>query len=110
MICISSTLLFGIRLWVVPIHVKHDTLVSVSVSLIFGMLVFLCFYCLGRSILITTSLFYFQEMTSDAHVISTRYTKSVIKSCAALSYVEAQARMDDRCMTCLLVLFLKFHS
>ncbi|KAF8405573.1 hypothetical protein HHK36_010480 [Tetracentron sinense] len=27
--------------------------------------------------------------------ISTRYTKSVIKSCAALSYVEAQARMDD---------------
>ncbi|GKA62546.1 exosome complex exonuclease RRP44 homolog A [Tanacetum coccineum] len=37
-----------------------------------------------------------EEMTSDAHVISTRYTKSVIKSCAALSYVEAQARMDDR--------------
>ncbi|KAL4566336.1 hypothetical protein LXL04_030450 [Taraxacum kok-saghyz] len=35
------------------------------------------------------------EMTPEAHVISTRYTKSVIKSCAALSYVEAQARMDD---------------
>ncbi|TMW90047.1 hypothetical protein EJD97_016266 [Solanum chilense] len=35
------------------------------------------------------------EMTPDAEVISTRYTKSVIKSCAALSYVEAQARMDD---------------
>lgn len=36
-------------------------------------------------------------MTPDAEVISTRYTKSVIKSCAALSYVEAQVRMDDRC-------------
>ncbi|XP_060193926.1 exosome complex exonuclease RRP44 homolog A [Lycium barbarum] len=35
------------------------------------------------------------EMTPDAEIISTRYTKSVIKSCAALSYVEAQARMDD---------------
>lgn len=36
-------------------------------------------------------------MTPEAEIISTRYTKSVIKSCAALSYVEAQARMDDRC-------------
>jgi len=36
-------------------------------------------------------------MTPEADVISTRYTKSVIKSSAALSYVEAQARMDDRC-------------
>lgn len=35
------------------------------------------------------------EMTPDAEIISTKYTKSVIKSCAALSYVEAQARMDD---------------
>ncbi|CAJ1974555.1 unnamed protein product [Sphenostylis stenocarpa] len=35
------------------------------------------------------------EMTAEADVISTRYTKSVIKSSAALSYVEAQARMDD---------------
>ncbi|XP_010918351.1 exosome complex exonuclease RRP44 homolog A isoform X1 [Elaeis guineensis] len=35
------------------------------------------------------------EMTPEAEIISTRYTKSVIKSCAALSYVEAQARMDD---------------
>lgn len=41
--------------------------------------------------------FFFQEMTPDADIISTRYTKSVIKSCAALSYVEAQAKMDDRC-------------
>ncbi|KAI3685444.1 hypothetical protein L6452_34687 [Arctium lappa] len=32
----------------------------------------------------------------EAHVISTKFTKSVIKSCAALSYVEAQSRMDDR--------------
>lgn len=38
-----------------------------------------------------------QEMTPDADIISSRYTKSVIKSCAAMSYVEAQARMDDRC-------------
>nr|AID55111.1 exosome complex exonuclease RRP44 [Cocos nucifera] len=35
------------------------------------------------------------EMTPEAEIIYTRYTKSVIKSCAALSYVEAQARMDD---------------
>ncbi|KAL7231184.1 hypothetical protein ACSBR2_009452 [Camellia fascicularis] len=35
------------------------------------------------------------EMTPEAEIISTRFTKSVIKSCAALSYVEAQARMDD---------------
>ncbi|CDP01774.1 unnamed protein product [Coffea canephora] len=35
------------------------------------------------------------EMTPRAEIISTKYTKSAIKSCAALSYVEAQARMDD---------------
>ncbi|KAL5706081.1 Exosome complex exonuclease RRP44 A [Ranunculus cassubicifolius] len=35
------------------------------------------------------------EMTPEAEIISTRYTKSVIKSCAAMSYLEAQARMDD---------------
>lgn len=35
-------------------------------------------------------------MTPEAEIVSMRYTKSVIKSCAALSYVEAQARMDDR--------------
>uniref|UniRef100_A0A7C9AS55 Uncharacterized protein n=1 Tax=Opuntia streptacantha TaxID=393608 RepID=A0A7C9AS55_OPUST len=35
------------------------------------------------------------EMTPQADIISTRFTKSVIKSSAALSYVEAQARMDD---------------
>ncbi|XP_022855042.1 exosome complex exonuclease RRP44 homolog A [Olea europaea var. sylvestris] len=35
------------------------------------------------------------EMTPEAEIISTRYTKTIIKSSAALSYVEAQARMDD---------------
>ncbi|KAG6387681.1 hypothetical protein SASPL_152873 [Salvia splendens] len=35
------------------------------------------------------------EMTPGAEIISTRYTKAIVKSCAALSYVEAQARMDD---------------
>ena len=35
-------------------------------------------------------------MSSEAEIISTRYTKSVIKSVAAMSYIEAQARMDDR--------------
>lgn len=35
------------------------------------------------------------EMTPQAEIISTKYTKSIIKSCAALSYIEAQARMDD---------------
>ncbi|CAL5332756.1 unnamed protein product [Camellia sinensis] len=36
-----------------------------------------------------------EEMTPEPKIISTRFTKSVIKSCAALSYVEAQARMND---------------
>ncbi|KAL6521386.1 Exosome complex exonuclease RRP44 A [Orobanche gracilis] len=35
-------------------------------------------------------------MTLEAKVMCTRYTKAIIKSWAALSYVEAQARMDDR--------------
>lgn len=35
-------------------------------------------------------------MTSEAEIESVRFTKSVIKSSAALSYIEAQARMDDR--------------
>lgn len=35
-------------------------------------------------------------MNPEAEIISTRFTKSIIKSSAALSYVEAQARMDDR--------------
>nr|XP_029151972.1 exosome complex exonuclease RRP44 homolog A isoform X2 [Arachis hypogaea] len=35
------------------------------------------------------------EMTPEADIVSSRFTKSVIKSSAALSYVEAQARMDD---------------
>ncbi|ONK80292.1 uncharacterized protein A4U43_C01F16010 [Asparagus officinalis] len=35
-------------------------------------------------------------MTLEAEILSSRYTKSVIKSCAAMPYVEAQARMDDR--------------
>ncbi|KAL6524421.1 Exosome complex exonuclease RRP44 A [Orobanche hederae] len=34
-------------------------------------------------------------MTPEAEIISTRYGKAIVKSCAALSYVEAQARMDD---------------
>lgn len=40
--------------------------------------------------------FSIQVMTSDAEIESVMFTKSVIKSSAALSYVEAQARMDDR--------------
>ncbi|XP_010548201.1 PREDICTED: exosome complex exonuclease RRP44 homolog A [Tarenaya hassleriana] len=39
------------------------------------------------------------EMGPEAEIISTRYTKSVIRSAAALSYVEAQARMDDSRLT-----------
>lgn len=35
------------------------------------------------------------EMTPEAEIILTKHTKSVIKSRAALSYIEAQARMDD---------------
>ncbi|KAL8479719.1 hypothetical protein ACS0TY_026593 [Phlomoides rotata] len=42
-----------------------------------------------------TGLFCYMEMTPKAEIISTRYTKAIVKSCAALSYVEAQARMDD---------------
>ncbi|XP_047310159.1 exosome complex exonuclease RRP44 homolog A [Impatiens glandulifera] len=39
------------------------------------------------------------EMTPEADIISTSYTKSVIKSSAALSYGEAQSRMDDSRLT-----------
>ncbi|KAF2575535.1 hypothetical protein F2Q70_00000958 [Brassica cretica] len=39
------------------------------------------------------------EMSPEAEIISTRFTKSIIKSSAALSYVEAQARMDDSRLT-----------
>ncbi|KAG2323305.1 hypothetical protein Bca4012_058794 [Brassica carinata] len=39
------------------------------------------------------------EMSPEAQIISTRFTKSIIKSSAALSYVEAQARMDDSRLT-----------
>eukprot|EP00249_Psilotum_nudum_P021681 c28202_g1_i1 orf=199-3033(+) len=35
------------------------------------------------------------EMSPEADIVSVRFTKSIIKSCGALSYVEAQARMDD---------------
>jgi len=49
-------------------------------------------------------------MTPEADVISTRYTKSVIKSSAALSYVEAQARMDDRCAFISLRSFVKWNG
>jgi len=35
------------------------------------------------------------EITPDAHVVSAEFTKAIIKSRAALSYAEAQARIDD---------------
>ncbi|KAL2609132.1 hypothetical protein R1flu_027705 [Riccia fluitans] len=35
------------------------------------------------------------EMTPEAEILSTQFTKAIIKSCAAMSYAEAQARMDD---------------
>lgn len=47
-------------------------------------------------LILTSCLPTCQEMTPEAEIISTRCTKSVIKSCAALSYIEAQAKMDDR--------------
>ena len=34
-------------------------------------------------------------MTQDAAIVSSRYTRSVIKSRAALTYAEAQTRIDD---------------
>ena len=36
------------------------------------------------------------EMSPEVEITSTRFTKSIIKSSPALSYVEALARMDDR--------------
>ncbi|KAL2912650.1 exosome catalytic subunit dis3 [Polyrhizophydium stewartii] len=39
------------------------------------------------------------EITPDAEVVSTRFTKSVIRSKASLTYDEAQARLDDPKMT-----------
>ena len=38
------------------------------------------------------------EMTRDAEVISTKFTKSIIRSRAALTYAEAQMRIDDPTM------------
>ncbi len=35
------------------------------------------------------------EMTDSAEIISTQFHKSVIRSCAALTYAEAQMRIDD---------------
>lgn len=40
-----------------------------------------------------------QELTPEAEVVSHRFTKAVIKSKAALSYQEAQARIDDPAQT-----------
>lgn len=76
---------------------SHDRIRLVFVYL--SVLTYLCSkalfsFCIWR--LLYICLTEFQEMTSEAEIISTRYTKSVIKSSAALSYVEAQARMDDR--------------
>ena len=36
------------------------------------------------------------EMSPQAEVVTVRFTRTVIRSQAALSYAEAQARMDDR--------------
>uniref|UniRef100_M8APN9 Exosome complex exonuclease RRP44 n=1 Tax=Aegilops tauschii TaxID=37682 RepID=M8APN9_AEGTA len=67
-----------------------------------SLIVKLCFYDVDLSdvrgylnVAIRFLLLLKKEMTPDADIISSRYTKSVIKSCAAMSYVEAQARMDD---------------
>lgn len=38
------------------------------------------------------------EMTHNADVVSVRFTKSVISSRAALTYAEAQTRIDDESM------------
>ena len=38
------------------------------------------------------------EMSAQAETVAVRFTKTVIRSHAALSYGEAQARMDDRWM------------
>ncbi|KAI8464454.1 MAG: hypothetical protein J3K34DRAFT_526194 [Monoraphidium minutum] len=35
------------------------------------------------------------EMTRDAEIVSTRFTKAAIRSRAAMTYAEAQARIDD---------------
>ncbi|ESN99274.1 hypothetical protein HELRODRAFT_189048 [Helobdella robusta] len=39
------------------------------------------------------------EMTSEARVVSCKYTKSIIKSQAALTYAEAQMKIDDPTQT-----------
>lgn len=36
-----------------------------------------------------------QELTSEAHIVNMRFTKSVISSKAAFTYEEAQIRKDD---------------
>ncbi|KAL6771469.1 hypothetical protein ACKKBG_A26505 [Auxenochlorella protothecoides x Auxenochlorella symbiontica] len=39
------------------------------------------------------------EVTPDAQILSTRFTKSIIRSREALTYAEAQARIDDERLT-----------
>ena len=51
--------------------------------------------CSLRSDVERLAFYVIWEMTPEADIISTRYVKSVIKSATTLSYVEAQARMDD---------------
>jgi exoribonuclease R len=38
-------------------------------------------------------------MTADAEILAVRFTKAVIRSRAALTYAEAQARIDDAAQT-----------
>lgn len=42
-----------------------------------------------------------QEMTPDAEIVNVRFFKSVIASKAAFTYAEAQARLDDPCVSLL---------
>ena len=37
-------------------------------------------------------------MTSEAEIISTKFMKSIIRSCTILTYAEAQMRIDDATM------------
>ena len=39
------------------------------------------------------------EMTPNADIISSTFTKAVIRSSAALTYAEAQSRIDDERLT-----------
>lgn len=84
-------------------NTELDTLVAKKATTIY--LVERAFHMLPDDLCVLCSLFpgidklafsVFFEMSKDAEILNHRFTKSVIHSCAQLSYEQAQAILDDK--------------